>query len=74
MKFNDLPYKRPKLDEFVKAFESLLEKFAQADSFEEQSDIFKQINENRQEFSSMNSLCRIRHTIDTRDEFYEKEK
>ena len=73
MKFNDLPYKRPELDEFVKSFELLLEKFAQADSFEEQSEIFKQINESRQEFSSMNSLCRIRHTIDTRDEFYEKE-
>ena len=73
MKFNDLPYKRPELDEFVKAFELLLEKFAQSDSFEKQSEIFKQINENRQEFSSMNSLCRIRHTIDTRDEFYEKE-
>ena len=73
MKFNDLPYKRPELSEFVQAFELLLEKFAKADSFEEQSKIFEQINESRQEFSSMNSLCRIRHTIDTRDEFYEKE-
>ena len=73
MKFNDLPYKRPELNEFIKAFELLLEKFAQAESFEEQSLIFKQINESRQEFSSMSSLCRIRHTIDTRDEFYEKE-
>lgn len=73
MKFQDFPYQRPKLDSFVQGFETLLEGFENADSFEVQSDFFEKINQMREDFSSMNNLCRIRHSIDTRDEFYEKE-
>lgn len=73
MKFHDFPYQRPELDSFVKKFETLLEGFENADSLESQNDFFEKINEMREDFSSMNSLCRIRHSIDTRDEFYEKE-
>ncbi|MDC3253502.1 M3 family oligoendopeptidase [bacterium] len=73
MKFTDFPYQRPELDSFVKKFEILLEGFENADSLESQNDFFEKINEMREDFSSMNSLCRIRHSINTRDEFYEKE-
>jgi len=73
MKFQDFPYQRPEIDSFVKDFEVLLDQLEKADSFESQSEIFKKINVMRDEFSSMNNLCRIRHSIDTRDEFYEKE-
>ena len=73
MKFQDFPYQRPELDSFVKKFETLLEGFENADSLEVQNVVFEQINEMREDFSSMNNLCRIRHSIDTRDEFYEKE-
>ena len=73
MKFQDFPYQRPELVSFVKKFETLLEGFENADSLESQNDFFEKINELREDFSSMNNLCRIRHSIDTRDEFYEKE-
>ncbi|MEM6963239.1 MAG: M3 family oligoendopeptidase [Bacteroidota bacterium] len=73
MKFQDFPYQRPELDTFVQDFEALLADFENANSFEVQSDFFEKINQMREDFSSMNNLCRIRHTIDTRDEFYEKE-
>ena len=73
MKFPDFPYARPELTIFVKEFETQLAAFEVANSFEEQSEVFEKINELRNDFSSMNSLCRIRHSIDTRDEFYEKE-
>jgi len=73
MKFQDFPYQRPELDTFVKEFERLLTAFENAYSFETQSDFFEKINVMREDFSSMNNLCRIRHSIDTRDEFYEKE-
>ncbi len=73
MKFQDFPYQRPELDSFVKQFEILLEGFENANSLESQNDFFEKINKMREDFSSMNNLCRIRHSIDTRDEFYEKE-
>ena len=73
MKFQDFPYQRPELVSFVKKFETLLEGFENADSLESQNDFFEKINKLREDFSSMNNLCRIRHSIDTRDEFYEKE-
>ena len=73
MKFQDFPYKRPALASFVKKFETLLAAFENANSATEQNDFFEKINQMREDFSSMDSLCRIRHSIDTRDEFYEKE-
>ncbi len=73
MKFQDFPYQRPELDSFVKNFENLLSAFEHATSLAEQDDLFEKINVMRDDFSSMNNLCRIRHSIDTRDEFYEKE-
>lgn len=73
MKFQDFPYQRPELDSFIKKFETLLEGFENADSLDAQNVFFEQINEMREDFSSMNNLCRIRHSIDTRDAFYEKE-
>ena len=73
MKFHDFPYQRPEIDSFVKDFEILLTAFENSNSFEEQSTSFEKINQMREDFSSMNNLCRIRHSIDTRDDFYEKE-
>ncbi|HFC01392.1 MAG TPA: M3 family oligoendopeptidase, partial [Phaeodactylibacter sp.] len=73
MKFQDFPYKRPELGTFVDQFETLLAAFENANSLEEQNVFFEKINKMREDFSSMDSLCRIRHSIDTRDEFYEKE-
>ena len=44
MKFNDFPYERPDLDDFLAKVEKLLVAFEKAESFEEQSEIFE-INE-----------------------------
>ena len=71
MKFEQFQYVRPSIEQFTEQFNSLLTAFEQADSFESQSDIFEQINNMRTEFSSMYNICHIRHTINTKDEFYD---
>lgn len=73
LKFKDYKYERPNLEVAQKQFGELLEKFNNADSFEVQDKVMAEINELRNEFESMASLVSIRHTIDTTDEFYEKE-
>ncbi len=73
MNFTDYQYVRPEIDQFTKSFKDKLVEFKEAVSFKTQSDVFQAINELRDEFQSMYNICLIRHTIDTKDNFYEKE-
>ncbi|WP_221563600.1 M3 family oligoendopeptidase [Alkalihalobacillus sp. TS-13] len=73
MRFSDYKYVRPDMKRFEKDFFSLLEKFEQAESFQEQSKQLDNIVEMRNEFESMMNICHVRHTIDTNDEFYKEE-
>lgn len=61
------------MEDYERQFDELLAAFEAATTFEEQSTIFVRINQIRKEFSSMYNICHIRHTIDTRNAFYEKE-
>ncbi|MEO1435815.1 MAG: M3 family oligoendopeptidase, partial [Bacteroidota bacterium] len=73
MHFNDFPYQRPEIDSITSQLSALLEQFQQAQSAESQIQLFREIESLRMEFDSMHNLCMVRHTIDTRDAFYEKE-
>lgn len=73
MKFEDFTYVRPEMDDFTSRFEVLLDQFENASSFSAQNEAFSEINKMRTHFFSMHNICYIRHTIDTKDEFYEKE-
>ncbi len=73
MNFTDYQYVRPEIDQFTKDFKAKLVEFKEAVTFETQSAIFKSINELRDEFQSMYNICLIRHTINTKDNFYEEE-
>lgn len=73
LKFRDYKYTRPDMEVFEEKFNKLLKNFDNTDVYEEQENIIKEINELRNEFESMTALVYIRHTIDTTDEFYEKE-
>lgn len=73
MKFKDFEYVRPQMDNFTQTFRQLLEQFEQVTTFAEQDKLFQRINDMRTEFSSMYNICHIRHTIDTKDKFYEEE-
>lgn len=73
MKFDQYVYKRPVLEAIKPAFYEALGRFKQAGSCEEQLNAMKEINKIRNEIGTMINLCHIRHTVNTADEFYEKE-
>lgn len=73
LKFEDFEYKRPDIGQFSADFERLFAAFNQANSFEEQLAIFEKTNTLRVAFLTMYNICHIRHTVDTRDTFYDTE-
>lgn len=74
MKFKDMPYERI---DFVKAkaeLSEIMEKSKFAKNGEEQFEIHKTFYRLNDKIQTQVTLCSIRHTIDTTDEFYEKEQ
>ncbi|WP_422485137.1 M3 family oligoendopeptidase [Gudongella sp. DL1XJH-153] len=74
MKFGDFKYNRPHLDTMEKEVEELLKEFDSSENPQEQSRVIEKITEIRNHFETMYTLVSIRHSIDTRDSFYEKEQ
>jgi len=72
-KFTEFDYERPSMEAFTATFKKFLKAFENADSFEEQNRLFEQVNVMRKDYSSMYNICHIRHTINTKDAFYEAE-
>ena len=74
MNFNDFEYKRPELEALKEEFKKLLTQFSNAENEQQAKDAFSKIAQLRSEFMSMYSIAHIRHTVDTKDQFYEKEQ
>ncbi|WP_067620237.1 M3 family oligoendopeptidase [Alicyclobacillus acidiphilus] len=74
MKFSEMTYTRPDMTAITQQFQALLRDFEAASNAQQQIDIFAKINDLRFQFMSMESLASIRHSIDTRDEFYKAEQ
>ncbi len=72
-KFDDYHYERPVMENFTEAFEQLLTRFETADDVAQQSEALGGLNQLRQEYSTMYNICHVRHTIDSRDDYFEKE-
>jgi M3 family oligoendopeptidase len=71
--FKEFHYERPDFQQFSASFKTQLAVFVNADTFEAQDKALSVINAMRSRFMSMYNLCFIRHTLDTRDAFYEQE-
>ncbi|HHX79025.1 MAG TPA: M3 family oligoendopeptidase [Acholeplasmataceae bacterium] len=74
MKFSDYKYERPNIGQLKEKFEIAIEKINSAEKFEEIKEEYKEINKVRMTFSTMASLAYIRHSVNTLDEFYDKER
>ncbi|WP_102401698.1 M3 family oligoendopeptidase [Haloimpatiens massiliensis] len=74
LKFKDYQYVRPDMKKVEKDFTKLISSFREAASLEEQDKIMEEINSLRSDVESMAELVGIRNSINTVDEFYEKEK
>lgn len=72
--FRDFHYERPDVEHVKQQFATLLEDFTNASTFAQQNLAMDAINGVRSQFESMRELTSVRHTIDTRDEFYKAEQ
>ena len=72
-KFKDIQYTRPDCEAFQKLAEDNAEKIKKAVSYSEAKKIFLEFDKAESEFFDMANIAYIRHTIDTSDEFYDKE-
>lgn len=73
MKFSEMPYTRPDMDRMKAEVASILSAFAAAGSAEEQAAAFDRYNALLADFSTQKAAAYVRHTVDTRDGFYDKE-
>jgi len=69
-----MPYTRPNYDEVNEKLNTLLGRFKEAATAEECFAVYKEIDEYSSYVWTMGSLAYIRNSLDTTDEFYDKEK
>ncbi len=74
MKFSEMPYTRPDYAAAAKELDSLTARLRGAASAQEQVALYKEYETLLSHLSTQATLCSIRHTVDTRDAFYEEEK
>ena len=72
--FSEFSYKRIDLEEVKKKIREITEEVKQASSAEEQAAAIYRMNEVEKEISTADSLVYIRYTVNTKDEFYAKER
>ena len=73
MKFNDFKYERPDLEGSGKIITKLVEELKNESDVKKAISLIDQINSIIDKDNSMSQLAAIRNTIDTTDEFYDKE-
>lgn len=74
LKFEDYQYTRPDMADIKEQFHDLLEQFRAADSYEKQNEVIEKINAIGSDFSTQANLVYIRASIDTNDDYYQKER
>jgi len=74
MKFSEMPYARPDLEALKAQINAIAEKIEKAQSASEQIEAFYETEELGKEINTLGSLVYIRNTINTKDEFYDKER
>ena len=73
MKFSEMPYERPDLDAIKKQYSALTERLKAAGSYEEARAVFLEKEELDKHVQTLATLSHVRHSIDTRDAFYDAE-
>lgn len=73
MGFNDYKYERPNYEEIKESFLDLVNKIKSANDYEEQHEFIMELNNIRKNIETMSTLASVRNSINTADDFYEKE-
>ena len=74
MKFSEFKYERINLEEVAKAMEELVAELKQQTTAEDFYKVFMKQEEMSKHIQTMATLASVRHSIDTRDKFYEEER
>lgn len=72
-KFQDLIYQRPNIKKTTETINKLQKILEEAENVDQQLLCFQRIDTVQDSLATMYSLAYIRHSIDTRDEFYDQE-
>ena len=73
MKFSEMPYQRPDLEQLKQEQAALTQRLTEAKTYEEAKAIFLEKEAFEKHYYTMYTLASVRNTIDTRDEFYDAE-
>lgn len=73
MKFNDMKYQRPDMDQLMAEMKNDLDALNACTSADQFMEIFRRINVRRSSLQTTVTLCQVRHSINTADSFYSAE-
>ncbi len=74
LEFSQFAYQRPNVDELERKMKDLVKSFKTATNYEQAKDAFESLNQLREDFETAAAIAMIRYCINTKDEFYRKEK
>lgn len=74
MNFDEFKYERPDYDSISKSIVSLVKHMENSNSAEKQYEYIKDINKIRNHIQTMSTLAEIRHSMDTKNKFYDGEQ
>lgn len=74
MKFSQMPYERPDLEGMKQTLSGLVERLKGAASYEEAKAVFLERERELKHIDTQATLASVRHSIDTRDQFYDGEE
>lgn len=73
MKFTEFVYTRPDKDQVLAELAEIRDALKNAEDYEAFYKAFQKYDELMRHFATAQTICEVRHTIDTRDEFYNEE-
>ena len=73
MKFSEMPYERPDIAAVQEQYAAILAEMDGAETAEQQCAAIDRFNTVSGRLNTMGTLAYIRHTVNTKDEFYDKE-
>ena len=74
MKFSEMPYTRPDIEALKKLAADVVARLDSAKSAQEQLDVFYEFENASKTVNTLGTIAYIRHTINTKDEFYTQEQ
>ena len=73
MKFSEMPYTRPDMSVITKEFETIASCVTNAKSAAEALEQHRKFSGLSKNVLTLQAICNVRHTVNTKDEFYDKE-